>query len=33
MQAFAELLDRSGMRFVIAGATGDLAHVAFKRVS
>ena len=33
MQAFAELLDRSGMRFVISGATRDLAHVAFKRVS
>jgi hypothetical protein len=33
MQAFAELLDRSGMKFVVSGATRDLAHVAFRRVS
>ena len=33
MQAFAELLDRFDMKFVVSGATRDLAHVAFQRVS
>lgn len=33
MQAFAELLDRSGINLPVSGATPDLAHIAFRRVS
>ena len=32
MRAFAEFLDRTGMRFELFAATPDLAQVAFRRL-